>query len=313
MKKNLFILSVVFFLFISCQKDNKISQNAVRMQNFVQNIALYSHKFNPNFIIIPQNGVELSFVNTNIEEGIAPYINNIDGIGVEELFYNGNVAKEDERLYMLQKLKTTLKIMVSDFVLDNANIQDAVLKSKNEGFISFPRSAENYDYRLIPTNITDENNFNIQKLADAKNYLYLINSDNFSDKQTMITSIAATNYDIIIIDLFFDKTAFTADEIQNLKLKANGGSRLVIAYISIGSAENYRYYWQKGWKIGNPSWIKKKYEGYDDEFWVEFWNQEWQNIIFGNDNSYLKKIIDANFDGVYLDNVEAYYFLEKNY
>ncbi|MDD3741560.1 MAG: endo alpha-1,4 polygalactosaminidase, partial [Bacteroidales bacterium] len=101
-------------------------------------------------------------------------------------------------------------------------------------------------------------------------------------------------------------------EIQQLKTKANGGQRLVISYISIGSAENYRYYWKSDWKRNNPDWIKKKYDGYEDEFWVEFWNDEWQNIIYGNDSSYIKKIIDADFDGVYLDNVEAYYFLYHN-
>jgi len=42
---------------------------------------------------------------------------------------------------------------------------------------------------------------------------------------------------------------------------------------------------------------------------VQFWNPEWQKIIYGNDDSYMKKILDAGFDGAYLDNVEAYYFL----
>jgi cysteinyl-tRNA synthetase len=82
--------------------------------------------------------------------------------------------------------------------------------------------------------------------------------------------------------------------------------------MSLGSAENYRYYWQTDWRLNHPSWIKKKYEGYDDEYWVEFWEKEWQDIIYGSDSSYLNKIINAGFDGVYLDNVEAYYFLYHN-
>ena len=40
-----------------------------------------------------------------------------------------------------------------------------------------------------------------------------------------------------------------------------------------------------------------------------FANKDWQEIIYGNDDSYAKKIIDAGFNGVYLDNIEAYYFL----
>ncbi len=62
-------------------------------------------------------------------------------------------------------------------------------------------------------------------------------------------------------------------------------------------------------KLHRPNWLKKAYDGYEDEIWVEFWNEDWQNIIYGKNDSYTRKIIDARFDGVYLDNVEAYYFL----
>jgi cysteinyl-tRNA synthetase len=61
--------------------------------------------------------------------------------------------------------------------------------------------------------------------------------------------------------------------------------------------------------LHHPDWLKKKYDGYVDEIWVEFWNDEWKSIIYGNDNSYIKKIINAGFDGAYLDNVEGYYSL----
>ena len=33
-------------------------------------------------------------------------------------------------------------------------------------------------------------------------------------------------------------------------------------------------------------------------------------IIFGNDESYLHKIIDSGFDGVYLDIIDAFEFFE---
>lgn len=142
-----------------------------------------------------------------------------------------------------------------------------------------------------------------------KIFLYIINSERFSNKQDFIKAIASTNFDVVLIDLFFENNIFTTSDINQLKFKANGAKRLVIAYINIGAAETYRYYWKSNWKLHHPSWIKKKYSGYDDEYWVKFWHKDWQKIIFGNDNSYIKKIIDAGFDGAYLDNVEAYYFL----
>jgi cysteinyl-tRNA synthetase len=114
---------------------------------------------------------------------------------------------------------------------------------------------------------------------------------------------------VIITDLFFHTQPFTPEEVEKMKTKANGGKRIVLSYMNIGSAENFRYYWNGNWVLNDPVWLKKKYEGYNDEYYVEFWHPQWQNIIYGNDGSYLKKIIDAGFDGAYLDNVEAYYFL----
>jgi cysteinyl-tRNA synthetase len=114
---------------------------------------------------------------------------------------------------------------------------------------------------------------------------------------------------VVLIDLYYEDTPLGAADIERLKTKKNGGRRLVISYISIGSAEKYRYYWKKGWGPHHPLWLKKKYDGYPDECWVKFWKKAWQEIIYGNDDSYMKKIIDAGFDGAYLDNVEAYYAL----
>ncbi len=102
---------------------------------------------------------------------------------------------------------------------------------------------------------------------------------------------------------------YSKKEIEKLQTKKNGKKRLVISYLNIGAAENWRNYWQSDWKLGNPKWLKKNYKGYDNEIYVQFWEPAWQKIIFGNDDSYLKKIVDAGFDGVFLDNVEAYYAL----
>jgi len=63
------------------------------------------------------------------------------------------------------------------------------------------------------------------------------------------------------------------------------------------------------WKLHSLTWLKKKYDGYDDEIWVKFWKKEWQEIIYSGGDSYTQRILSSGFNGVYLDNVEAYYFL----
>jgi len=85
-------------------------------------------------------------------------------------------------------------------------------------------------------------------LAEISNFLYLINPEHYSSKAAFINTVTATNYDLLIMDLFFhDNTLFSADEIEQLRNKANGGKRLVVCYMSIGEAEDYRYYWKNEW------------------------------------------------------------------
>lgn len=309
------ISTLVFMLFIfgACNKDKKIDKAGLKMQDFIRNISSYARSIDSDFIIIPQNGIELAHVDVNAENELDTYfLSSIDGFGIEELFYNGGAVEDDGRLASARKVKQSKQILVADYTDTELGYQDALSKNANEGFLSFPRRENNYDYLYIPSEIQNETSDDIQSLNQAKNYLYLISTGNYSDKSSFLGAIASSNFDVVIIDLFFGDDAFTSTEIQALKTKANGGKRLVIAYMSIGSAEKYRYYWKKHWARQHPIWIKKRYDGYKDEFWVNFWNENWKDIIYGNEESYTKRILNASFDGAYLDNVEAYYFLYRN-
>ncbi len=306
------ILLLLLSLF-SCSKDKKEEKASLEMQNFIINISKYARGIDSDFIIIPQNGIELAFNNTDQESGLkTDYVNAINGVGVEELFYDGTLAEDDGRLSMFQTVKQQLTVMVADYVSDNSYIADDIQKCKAEGFICFPRATTNYDYVEIPDTAMFGNTNDIDSLSKAKNYLYLINSEKYSSKQSFIDAVDSSDFDLIIIDLYFNDEILTSDDLAKLKTKPCGARRLLISYINIGAAENWRYYWEEKWKVHRPNWLKKKYEGYEDEIWVKFWEQDWQDIIYGNDNSYMKKIIDAGFDGAYLDNIEAYYFLYED-
>jgi cysteinyl-tRNA synthetase len=106
-------------------------------------------------------------------------------------------------------------------------------------------------------------------------------------------------------------TLLRADDVATLKTKANGGNRLVIAYMSIGEAENYRYYWKSEWETNPPSWLAEENLYWLGNYKVRYWDKDWQNIIYGNDDSYLKKILDVGFDGVYLDIIDAFEYFEN--
>ncbi len=312
--KALYIKAAVFgmaaLFFLSCSKEKLSDRAAVKMREFVEDISSYAKKYNPHFIVIPQNGPELAFKDLSPDEGIDnSYLNAIDGFGIEELFYNGTYAPDNDRINMLQTLGRYKPVFVSEYVKDSSQISVAYQKNEEQGFICFVRGSQNYYYTEIPDSVHNINPDNVYSLNDVTNYLYLINYDNFATKRQLLDTLKKYDFDLIIMDLFFNETPFTYAEINELKYKTNGARRLVISYINIGAAEKYRYYWQDDWRLHHPSWLKKPYEGYDDEIWVKFWKKDWQEIIYGNNDSYIKKIIDAGFDGAYLDNVEAYYFL----
>lgn len=312
MKKNLFFVFVITWCF-SCSKEKMSDRAGERMQDFVIEISQYARGIKPGFVIIPQNGELLAFTGLDSANGLrADYLNAVDAVTVEELFYNSSPQTDQERLAWLRKIKPQKPIFVADYLGDDSYLSNDITLNQNEGFLCFPRLNSNYYYNQIPNFIIHENNNEINSLNDAQNFLYLLNPENFQTREGYIQALDATNYDVLIIDLFYGDTPLTPQELQLLKTKNNGARRLVISYVNVGSAEKYRYYWNKNWVLHVPHWLRKKYAGYDDEYYVKFWVKEWREIIFGNDSSYIKKIIDAGFDGAFLDNVEAYYAIYYN-
>ncbi|HUY00559.1 MAG TPA: endo alpha-1,4 polygalactosaminidase, partial [Candidatus Deferrimicrobium sp.] len=143
-----------------------------------------------------------------------------------------------------------------------------------------------------------------------QNFLYLINPSSFPNKTAFLDAIRATNYDLVLIDLFYEEEQLNQTEVASLKVKANGGARLVIAYMSIGEAEDYRYYWQSAWTTNPPSWVEEENPDWPGNYKVRYWDPDWQSIIYGNNESYVKKILDVGFNGVYLDIIDAFEYFE---
>jgi cysteinyl-tRNA synthetase len=319
--KKLFLLPLILISSISCKDKIPDLDFKQEMRNFVTGISEYSKLTNPRFIIIPQNGIEL--VTTSGEETGSlndGYLNAIDGNGQEDLFYgydkDDQATPSGDNTYLrsfLDKSKNSGNvILVTDYCSTHSKMANSYTQNNNAGYVSFAANHRELDnIPDYPGPIYGENNNVVTSLSQVKNFLYLINPENFSSKTDFINAVTSTNYDLLIMDLFFDETTeFTAADITRLKNKTNGGKRLVISYMSIGEAENYRYYWQSGWDPGSPSWLDDENRAWKGNYKVRYWEPEWQKIIFGDDNSYTKKILNAGFDGVYLDIIEAFEYYE---
>ena len=330
MNKSIYLIITItlFFGVLNCDKGSTTDLEETKnyreeMRNFVIEISNYAESIKPDFIIIPQNGHELLTINSEDTGNIAvEYMSAIDGIGREDLFYGydeDNVltptnAKNEMILFMDIAEGNNVEVLVTDYCSTPPFMDDSYSKSEERHYISFAandRELKNIpSYPEKPNNVNDSN---ITKLSEAKNFLYIINPDGFTDKTSFFNTIKQTNYDLIIMDLYdINSDKLSSADIISLKTKANGGSRLVIAYMSIGEAENYRFYWNESWESNSPEWLAEENKNWEGNYKVRYWQEEWQEIIYDTQESYLKKILDAGFDGVYLDIIDAYEYFEDN-
>lgn len=118
-----------------------------------------------------------------------------------------------------------------------------------------------------------------------------------------IADILNTSFDLVIIDYSRDGSEakkYTPAQIQSLK----DNNTIPIAYLSIGEAEDYRYYWNDDWYTSPPSWLGEENPNWEGNYKVRYWQQEWKNIVF----EYLEQIIALGFNGVMLDIIDGYYY-----
>nr|WP_295890370.1 MJ1477/TM1410 family putative glycoside hydrolase [uncultured Devosia sp.] len=121
--------------------------------------------------------------------------------------------------------------------------------------------------------------------------------------------VAASPYDLMVVDYSRDgsgENAFTRADVAAMQRKPDGGTRIVLAYLSIGEAEDYRTYWQRDWVQAPPSWLGDENPDWPGNYAVRYWDPRWQSLIMGSPEAYLDGIIAAGFDGVYLDRVDAF-------
>ena len=123
--------------------------------------------------------------------------------------------------------------------------------------------------------------------------------------------VGATDFDILVIDYSSngeETGRYTSTEMATFK--TSGENRQVLAYLSIGEAEDYRYYFEEDWiaSIGKqpsddaPCWLGRTNPDWEGNYKVQYWSDAWQLIIL----DYLDTIIEDGFDGVYLDIIDAY-------
>ncbi|MCD6227676.1 endo alpha-1,4 polygalactosaminidase [Candidatus Micrarchaeota archaeon] len=160
-------------------------------------------------------------------------------------------------------------------------LNNTVTQSNNTTEIQLSNTTGNHNITTSPNNTELSENNKITtwhyQLQNAK-YHNLIN----------------LNVDLIVIDP--DDANLTYEQLKNIKK-----NKIVLAYLSIGEAENYREYWKEDWRPGNPEFLDNENPEWEGNYKVKFWYPEWQKIILNRTQD-----LAHNYDGLYLDIVDAY-------
>lgn len=301
--------------------ENPPSDFRSAMRSFVQSISAKARETSPGFAIVPQNGLELLSLS---EEPNGPpaadYIGAVSAVGREDVFYgytsDDAPTPKTDREYLVSWLEAArldhLTALVTDYCSTKGHVDDAYAQGDAIGCLTFAADhRELDDIPAYPARPVNENHLDIHTVSEARNFLYLINPSSFSSRSAFLGALRATDFDLLILDNEYDGVPLSKDEVASLKTKQRGGARLVIAYMSIGEAEDYRWYWQASWRNDPPAWLEKPNPDWPGNYKVRYWDPGWQEIIMGAGDSYLGRLLNAGFDGAYLDIIDAFEYFEN--
>ena len=119
-----------------------------------------------------------------------------------------------------------------------------------------------------------------------------------------LDALADSPHGLVVID--YSRTGGPDGEFTHAEIKAlRDRGKCVLAYFSIGEAESYRFYWKSSWRAGKPGFIVEANPDYPDNYKVKYWAKNWWERAL---RPYLDRILDAGYDGVYLDLIDAYWW-----
>lgn len=124
-----------------------------------------------------------------------------------------------------------------------------------------------------------------------------------------VAKLARSTWDVLVLDPGAGpRTGLSAADVRRLQKKPDGRRRLVLAYINIGEAEDYRSYWNPAWTKTPPEWLGASNQHWKGDHRVRHWHAGWQALVLGDKNSMLGRLIAFGYDGAYLDRVDVYQF-----
>lgn len=295
------------------------------MRTMIERLATYARSQRSTFSIVVRDPNEL-IIKRDLQDDriISPartLMHSIDGIMFDGLFVGHRVIGQAPPAEVdainrdrLERAKTAgLNVLSLEFARDREAVDAALRQADELGVVTtvVPRSTDNLSgIPNYPPRPNRENPNNILALKDVKNFLYISDPAAFGRQDQFALTVQGTNFDLIIVDPFSGREPLSKRAVETLKYKKLGAKRMVFARMDLGTAASYRFYWQPGWGEGNPNWIGAPYPGDPDRYFVDYWNVGWQNLMFGNPQSFVYGLIAQGYDGVVLEGLRTFLAFE---
>ena len=144
-------------------------------------------------------------------------------------------------------------------------------------------------------------------------FAYILQADSFAKtKPAAVAKLKESGRDWIVLDATFaGDTPWEQSDLDTIRRGKAG--RKVVAYLSIGEAEDYRPYWQSEWVSNGkrtaaaPVWLGIENPEWKGNFQVKYWNADWQKLML----EAIDETMARGFDGVYLDIVDGFQTYEQ--
>ncbi len=301
------------------------------MRDVVIALSDYCKKRRPDFVVLVRNAPELLIKQrreSDWEAGRDPdgtaqgryapegsidgsYLNAVDGLLVDGAFYGYLEYETPTRpgdgkplLAAVQAMqKQGRRTLSIDYCKEAKHVSDAAAQAQKAKLLPFIDTEGSKLLGHVPSGApATENSNHVNDLAEARNFLPVLSANAYTQRDRWFQALADTNHDLLLIDPFFHGSSMTVQDITALKYKRIGSKRLVMAPMSLGYASVDRFYWQKGWKVGAPSWIAAVDPETPGRFAVNYWTDEWKKVL-GN---YITGLCDLGIDGILFDGLDAY-------
>lgn len=262
-------------------------------------------------ILITQNGNELYFRDGKLDDTLFSLT---QGSTQEDLYYGEKFIlsrktsrKEQKRmLTYLLPLRKAGKVIFSINYGRGKTIRNSLKKElKKSTFLG--ELLPSFEAKELYEPLEKFHKEDVSSLEKAKNFLCLLNPESYKSLEEYYSALQESSYDVLLIEVSWNGIFFSKEQIESLKRKAIGGKRLVIAYFSIGEAEDYRNYWKKEWDREKPHWILEENPNWKGNYLVKYWSWEWKKIL----KEYQKKLDEIGVEGYLLDTVDSFYYFEE--